>query len=418
MFQSIGKLSLTTLAYGIANAISAGAPLLLIPVYTRFMNPEEFGTVSIFNTIVILLSSVIGFGTSAAVQKKFFDLEQNQLRTYSSTAIQMIAAISLAFVFLVGILSLTKDTLFGIQMPWLYLAVLAATSAAIQQILLAIWQSQQNVKAYVKFQITYSAALLGTPTLLMIAAKLGMIGALTGTAIAYIFFGVVAAIVLDKMGHIRQKASQNYLLHIVRFGYPLFPQLTAGWAIAMLDRFFIQKSWGLAAVGAYSLAFQLAQPLNVFSASVTQALTPSIYSALARKDSAARHSNKTQILLAMILTLALALLITLAAPPLIRAVAPAYEHSIPFIPWLTAALMFNGFYRLATIQMLFHEKTRQIAQVIFGVALVSTAANFLIIPVFGPIAAGWVSCASFFTIFLLTSQNARNINKAVEHNAN
>ena len=59
--------------YGVANALSAGVPFLLLPILTRALAPSEYGVVVSFFLVVSLSTSLAGLNVHSAVSVKWFD---------------------------------------------------------------------------------------------------------------------------------------------------------------------------------------------------------------------------------------------------------------------------------------------------------------------------------------------------------
>ena len=59
--------------YGLANALSAGVPFLLLPILTRALAPSEYGVVVNFFLVVSLSTSLAGLNVHSAVSVKWFD---------------------------------------------------------------------------------------------------------------------------------------------------------------------------------------------------------------------------------------------------------------------------------------------------------------------------------------------------------
>jgi O-antigen/teichoic acid export membrane protein len=411
------RLTVNTVVYGVANSLAAGAPLLLLPLFTKYLSPSEYGEVALYSTVVVLLSSLISFGSYAAIQRKFYDLSSEHFQKYVASALQGILLMGGCCSTLILLLWVCSAQQFGIEVKWFFLGSLSATSLALQQLLQALWQVEEKAFQFLGFQIANSIFLVGLPILSVGVLKFGVSGAIYANAMALCLFGLLTLLLLDRKGHVRHRLSKTHISHIVKFGYPLFPQLAAGWAIAMFDRFLIQKHWGLAAVGTYALAFQVSQPLSVLSTALTQAITPTIYNALKSGHSERRRTIRHLHTLAMLAITSVALVIGILSIWIIKEYVPNYEASIPLIPLFVLGLTLNGFYRILTIEMMYYEKTKEIAIIVLAVAGLSVLSNFYIIPRFGVMGAGVVSCTSFAIIlavsFWVTTQTARKMSSRV-----
>lgn len=62
-----------TTVYLVANILNAIIPFALLPVLTRYLSPEEYGQVAMFQTLLGALMAFIGLSMQGAAGRKFYD---------------------------------------------------------------------------------------------------------------------------------------------------------------------------------------------------------------------------------------------------------------------------------------------------------------------------------------------------------
>ena len=67
--------------YLFSNILNAVVPFILLPILTRYLTPEEYGEVAIFQTLLGLLGAFVGMTFVGAANRKFYDsnLEKSEL---------------------------------------------------------------------------------------------------------------------------------------------------------------------------------------------------------------------------------------------------------------------------------------------------------------------------------------------------
>src|SRR5262245_51408202 len=63
--------------YGVAQILKRFASLLLLPVYTSYLQPADYGCIAILDLMVLLLGIVIGAGIGNAVARYHFDAQSD-----------------------------------------------------------------------------------------------------------------------------------------------------------------------------------------------------------------------------------------------------------------------------------------------------------------------------------------------------
>ena len=61
--------------YGIGNSLQKFISLMLIPIFTRVLSPEEYGVLSTLSTITYFISALAGLGLISATSRYFFKAE-------------------------------------------------------------------------------------------------------------------------------------------------------------------------------------------------------------------------------------------------------------------------------------------------------------------------------------------------------
>lgn len=87
MLELLKRLTRNTVIYGLGNILQRGAAFLLVPLYTRFLSPADYGIVAIVNSIVQVLSIVYEMGQAGAVNRFYFEYadKRDELRNYLGT---------------------------------------------------------------------------------------------------------------------------------------------------------------------------------------------------------------------------------------------------------------------------------------------------------------------------------------------
>lgn len=72
MLKLTGFLRNSTI-YLASNIINALVPFLLLPILTRYLTPDEYGQIAMFQTLITALAALTGLNAVGAANRKFYE---------------------------------------------------------------------------------------------------------------------------------------------------------------------------------------------------------------------------------------------------------------------------------------------------------------------------------------------------------
>ena len=102
MKSAILNLGKDTVIYGLGTAINRFVGLLMLPLFTSYLNPEEYGILAMLALLNLVIQPVFSLGMSVAMGASYF--EQMTLRNHSTVlwTVATINFISAAFLILIA----------------------------------------------------------------------------------------------------------------------------------------------------------------------------------------------------------------------------------------------------------------------------------------------------------------------------
>jgi O-antigen/teichoic acid export membrane protein len=375
--------------------------LFLIPVYTFYLIPEEYGIVSLMSLLSSILLIFYTVGQPNAVMRLYFDYQSSELQSYISIVVIYLLLVPL----FLGLLLIA----FGSQFfhvffkdipffPYGFLAILIAYFTCTSEILLALWRAKEMPIKYILF----SAAVFSITTIcalfFVIKMKWGAYGKLLGTAIAAGCFWLFAVILLYKPIHI--KTALVKLKKSFFFGLPLIPHLLATTILAISDRYILGRYTNLNQVGIYSLGYTLGTVVCFASAGFGQAWGPFFYSKIGERDAPPLFSRIATYYFFFVMMVTM-ILVLFSREIIMVLASPSYRAAHIVMPIVALGNLFNCLYCIP-IYTLYSQKKTVLIPVITGIAaLINIFLNFMLIPYFGMIGAAWATVVSYFIMFVL-----------------
>lgn len=254
-FRSLGR---NTAIYGLGVILGRAVSFLMLPVYTRFLSPADYGVIQLLDLTVDVAAIFFTAGATSGVQRFYFKTTDpaERARLLSTTFFLVLTLSTLGALTLAALSPwIWKYGLKEAGKPW-FIMLAAANFAAgtLMTMPLNFAQTTQRARLYLGISLTKLVLQLSLNILFVVVLRQGVAGLLFSTLITYLVLGGSLAVWL-----LRQTGLHfdfRVVRDLRRFGVPY--QLT--WAGSFLltfgDRFFLQAGWGVAAVGLYGMAYQ------------------------------------------------------------------------------------------------------------------------------------------------------------------
>lgn len=245
----------------------------LLPLYTGILSTEEYGTIDLVNTLVILMTPIITFQVEQGTFRMLVDarnnfFQQKEIITSSiiSTIISIIVFTSVClpiscwlgksywYFFILNVIATVECSLFMQIARGLDKNVIYAFSSFIVALLAIVF----NVIFLVVFQMRINGMLLGT----FLSQVLGSV---------YLFFR------LDLMKYIGRKSLQKKrILELWKYSLPLVPNSISWWIFNSSDRIIVTAILGLSMNGILSASHKFSSlyitTYNIFNITWTESI--------------------------------------------------------------------------------------------------------------------------------------------------
>ncbi len=390
-----------TALYGVANAVQALVPVLLIPVLAYYLSREDFGHIAMFTAVVGLAMPITSMNAAYSVRRQFFTLDAANFGRYWSHATALIVAATVVVALAIWALSSPISTLAGLSLLWLLLAVLHAGGQGLIALPLTLWQVRQQPRTFAALQIA-RAVLLGALTLLAVVAFdfawQGVAGAMVATTVLIVFVCAPALVRSGARGY-----RKPMLQHALRHGTALIPHTMGMLIITSTDRFFLTHYQGAEETGVYWLGYQFGYAVTLVADAYNRAFSPWLYARLAAnvvRERAAIVGRVYRFFGAMALLAAVLVLLT---PLVVQGVLPAEFLGIQdFAYWIILGFALNGMYRVVAGFVFYAERTKTISAITLCAAACNVGLNALWVPDLGATGAAQATAVSFGIGFALT----------------
>jgi O-antigen/teichoic acid export membrane protein len=376
---------------------------LMVPVFTRYLTPAEYGAWGYVTVAATLLGTLAPLGLLSSYNYALrrpgaWSQPADAIRRASLKTAVILVILTCAVAFpLLRLIPLGRDT------DALWLLVLAATVAGFRvQAGKRRYQMLEQPKPYTRLDLTFGITVAAASYIGVVYLRLGVLGLAAGLIVAATLGALMSwrDLKTDLIGKVlpaARKEAMNFVL-------PLFIHKGAAVLLQYLDRFMLERMCGLYDLGIYQLASQIGTAMLIITTATNQAYLPFLYrqfeAHFALVVKAQRYVG--------LFFVGIGVIGMTATPWVIRQfIDPRYIESIKPAQILLAAGIFHGWYYLMVGRLMVRGRTRTIATVTLAAAIFNVLANFILIPRYMAEGAAWATLLSEGLLFLLTWWAAR-----------
>jgi O-antigen/teichoic acid export membrane protein len=340
MFRELVK---KTGIYAIAGVAARALSILLLPVYTRFLSPADYGVMELLDLTVNLVSLLLGARLGQAIFYFYFAAEgKREKETCVSTA--------LACSVLCGILCASLSLFFAPSLSrfifgtaeyshYLKLVFLGFGLSLPLEVGYCCLRAYGDSKRFVAVKIAsqFGAAALALVFLVMFRAGINalLIGSLIG------FAGTGAYVSWHLLRSVRTSIDLRLMMRLVRYSMPLGVSGLAVFLIHYGDRFFLRPRISLAELGIYSLAYKIGMLVSFCHAPFVLHWNAQICEIGHRKDGR-QIFVQSYMYLAAGLSVVVVVLSVFATPCLRLLTPPAFHGAAGMVPWIAFAYLLRA----------------------------------------------------------------------------
>ncbi|WP_448213045.1 lipopolysaccharide biosynthesis protein [Colwellia sp. MEBiC06753] len=369
------------LVYMATDMLAKGIPFLLIPFYTAYLSPAQFGNIAIYNVVVEIAIIFVVFGANSYYRVEYFKIDDK-----SQLFKQLFRNITLTFPVAIALISIYILT--GINpgnQPWFWLtaAVFIALFQSIILMFLAEFQCQG--KALNVGLVNLAAALsIAIITVVLLSLSFDEEARYWGYFLGSFIAMCLAGYLIKRNNHLTATSTSSdigFSKPALSFGFGVLPHALSWWGRTGMDRLLIAKFVSVYQVGLYSIAAQVSLIVIVFANAANQAFTPKFMELLANQQY--KHSFKLclQVIAAYLLVAGGIALIS----PLLFAwfIDEQYHQALAFLPLMCVVAFFQATVAILSNFLYFFKRVKTLSSITSLTSLLHVLIAFLIVKDFG-----------------------------------
>jgi O-antigen/teichoic acid export membrane protein len=298
--------------YGIGVLVQKAGSILMLPIYTRYLSPSDYGLIELLDLSLTVLSMIFCAQFSAALFYHYFEAATPKARGTVVATTVLGSAVLGALGGGLGILFAGRVSVLVFNTPayahYLRILFLQFVFSLPLESCFCWLRTINRADLFVLLSICRLLLSAALNTIFLVGFKLAIPGFLMGSLIST----AVLAVVMVSLCLRRTSFAFDFILFRRLFRYSL--SLSVGGAALFImnfaDRFFLQYFTTLANIGLYSLAYKIAMLISYAHSSFHTYWTSQMYSLARQKSYAMYFSRVFTYLFLMLSTVSVAIILS------------------------------------------------------------------------------------------------------------
>lgn len=376
MVKDIGRLIKQSGIFGVGTVLSKTVGFLMIPVYTRYLTPSDYGVLELLDLILFFATNIAGMGIFAAVFRFYSaaTTEEEKKEVVSTALISSACFFLAATALLILGAGAVSNLAFGSARFATLVRIVALTLffSSLTEVPMAYVRAKEKVVLFVC--IGFARTILGVLTLVLflVVLKWGVEGAVYANLLTNAVTGLALSVAV--LMQVPKKVIWLKLREMLTFGAPLVPWSINMFVLTFADRFFLRHYGDLGDVGIYALAYKLAMIMTVLVSIPFNLVWQWQQFELAKREDAKEIYARvtTYLLLAAVIV---GLGIAVMAKDVLRIMTPpSYWGAAGVVPIIVLSYVLSALRLVVVSGIYVHKVTRRLILI----AITSTSSNLLL----------------------------------------
>ncbi len=391
--------------YGVGSMVSRLMGFLLLPVFTAYLTPTDYGILSLLSFLGQLVQPLFGLGLGAGMGPCYFDGENEQRKATSVWVAFILLSISNAvLIFCACVFSRSLSLLVFQTDDYAMLVKLSLSAIAINNLanpFMYRLQFEKRAKPFVFLTLSSTLVTIALCVIMVIFLSKGVEGMVYGQ------LGGYAAGTLFFILYTQRWTSFYFQIQVakelLRLSLPLIPSFAFLFIITHSNKYILQMFEGLDAVGIYSIGFNFGMAISVLIGAFQSAWYPYFMSFMGRQEEA-------KVLFGRIFTYYLfgiggiTLFIFVIARPVVHLMTqPAFYEAYKVVGMISSSQFFLGMFLLLLPGMYFVKEVKYVSVLQCATAVILIVTSFLLIPPLSYLGAALSQSLSLLCLVGLTA---------------
>lgn len=396
--------------FSLGPIISAVLGLILVPVITRFISPEEYGKASMFTLAQGLVAMILYLGMDQAYAREFMKKETHRERLLANVlCLPLLLSVLLSAVLILfrqwasRLLFSTPDEALAICLMALMFPFMVIQHFGLMKVRL-----EEKGLQYSLFSVLLKVWNLLLAVGLLTAFEKSFRSVVYAAAFAEVLNGVVLYLAAFRGVTLSPKAIRRAeLSSLLKYGLPLIPATILSWMLTSMDKVMLRSLCSYTDLGLYSAAFKIVSVLGIVQTCFTTMWVPIAFRWYEEKKPNAYFVAVMKGIAALMSLMCFGVL--LFKDILILILGQSFGEAISIFPFLMLYPIMYTISETTTMGISFTRKTGYNVVVSLLSGGVNLLLNLLLIPRLGGVGAAVATGISYIVFFCVRTVISRRL---------
>lgn len=371
--------------YGVGVILSQLIGFILLPLYTNYLTPADYGVLQLVDLTTGMLGIVVGIGVSLAFSRFYYEYtnvrEKNEVVSSTYISISVLSGASLLGLsyfsefFATHVLDNSEyKTIF----QYSFLALFLGLVLDVGQIYLRLLH-----KSTIYLGVSILSLVIGISLNIyfIVYAELGVLGIMYSSVITKLIIGIpITAVIIKRVGFRFKLALVSEML---RYSMPLIPSTLATQIVNYSDRYFIKYFISISDAGIYALSNKIGTAIHMLITS------PFLMTFLPRRFEIAEDDDVKDTFsliynyYTILITYAALTVSIFSYEIMYFMTAESFQEAALYVPFIALSMVIFGMKYHFEFGILYKKKTKYYLYVNIITMVVHLALNFIFIKMYG-----------------------------------
>lgn len=383
-----------SIAYIICNILQKCLSFITLPLFTRLLTTEQYGQSIIYSSwegiLMLYLTLNLAYGSFQTAMIKY---EKKRFEYVSS--VQGICLL-LSVIFLIIYFPFRNTWNRLLELPTFFVLLMVSEIFFITTT--QLWMGKN------RFEYKYKSVVIVTLLISLLSPIFAFIlvsisnekgyARIFGYAIVNIFIGFFLFIHNSKEG--KKLFVKEYWKYALKFNIPLLPYYLSQIIFNQSDRIMISHMIGKSEAAMYGIAYNLAMILVFILNAINSSYVPWMYRKI--KDNHGEDNKKISVMLIILIGLLILGIIWFSPEIIFIMAGEQYKAAVYAVPPIAMSLLLLFYCQLFVNVEFYYEEKKALVYGSIGAAFINIVLNYIFIPKFGFIVAGYTTLASYIVL--------------------
>lgn len=389
--------------YTFSSFLQKGIGFFLLPVYTYYLTPEDYGMLNVVTTIVSFLSQLFMMSLHAAASRFHFNSEKIEYRAKVwGTILILVLLNSLFWGILVMVFHkyLIDPIAKGINFyPLFFFSIIGTILSPLYQFYQQWLRNLQNGVRYTINAVSYFILQVILNLIGLVFLGLGVLSPILASLIVAVVFFIIS--LWRFVPNVTFRYDKQIAKDALKYSLPLIPHNVAGYWSHTIDRIMLNNMLNSSSVGLYSIGSHIGTVIGEIAMSINKAFSPWCFEKMTKNENEGYEKMYIFADMSIIALSLVAMLVSMFSPEVLGLMtSKAYGTAwmpVVFICFGKVAQCLYFFF----CQPLFFSHTKYVMYVSLAALVANVICNLLFIPMFGIIGTGVALFLSMMVISLM-----------------